>query len=305
MPFLSFVPHVKSSGMTVELDPKGDKITCPAFGLYSSPVKYSTMRHIVLDLTSLAYQPKSREGSARPTKHETFALMAKKSAYPAHSQELDGHEDDKPVVRSDRTTFLKMKMINLRCNQHLRSEKVKSESAAIRRVPTRYGEDKDHQSGEIHLPHWNRMRQELRVSDQEKSQALAKNSDRETLHNNIKKLLDVRSLKDLHQKHYHVSSAQFKKSTDRLDIPGKVYDLYQHMVKTCPFCNPTEPRPDSLRVSGLRAEEFRDLIFLDHGSTEIGDQTHWISDCFGWCYFALNSISMKEYLSSRGHLKTS
>ena len=44
-------------------------------------------------------------------------------------------------------------------------------------------------------------------------------------------------------------------------------------MKTCPFCNSTKPRPDRSRVSGLRAEEFGNLIFLDHGSTTIGDET--------------------------------
>ena len=55
---ISFSSQMKYSGMKIELDPKGDKITCPAFGLYSSPAEYSTMGHIVLDLTSLAYQTK-------------------------------------------------------------------------------------------------------------------------------------------------------------------------------------------------------------------------------------------------------
>ena len=50
-------------------------------GLYSSPVEYSTMGHIVLDLTSLTYQPKSRERSARPTKHVTFCSNRKKSQH--------------------------------------------------------------------------------------------------------------------------------------------------------------------------------------------------------------------------------
>ena len=47
----------------------------------------------------------------------------------------------------------------------------------------------------------------------------------------------------------------------------------QHLVKTCPFCSLMKPRPDRSRVSGLSAEELGDLIFLDHGSTKIGDQT--------------------------------
>ena len=70
-----------------------------------------------------------------------------------------------------------------------------------------------------------------------------------------------------------MSSAQFKKRTTHFDIPGEVYDLYQHVVKTCPFCNSKKPRPDRPRVSGLRAEEFGDLIFLDHGSSKIGNHT--------------------------------
>ena len=57
------LPQTENLGTTNDLDPKRDKITCPAFGLYSSPAEHSTMGHIVLELTSLAYQPttKSRE----------------------------------------------------------------------------------------------------------------------------------------------------------------------------------------------------------------------------------------------------
>ena len=73
------------------------QITCHAIGLYTSPVQHSTMGHIVLDLTSLVCQPKSRERSDRPTKHVTFALSEGKSG-------LDDDEDDKPLVRSNRTT---------------------------------------------------------------------------------------------------------------------------------------------------------------------------------------------------------
>ena len=70
-----------------------------------------------------------------------------------------------------------------------------------------------------------------------------------------------------------MSTAQFKKRTTQLDIPGRIYDLCQHVVKTCPFCNSVKPRPERSRVSGLRAEEFGDLIFLDHGSAKIEDKT--------------------------------
>ena len=36
VPILFSLPQMKILGMTVELDPKGDKIKCPTFGLYSS-----------------------------------------------------------------------------------------------------------------------------------------------------------------------------------------------------------------------------------------------------------------------------
>ena len=59
----------------------------------------------VLDLTSLAYQPESRGRSARSKRHVTFALSEQKSAYPAHTRDLDEDEDDddEPLVCPERT----------------------------------------------------------------------------------------------------------------------------------------------------------------------------------------------------------
>ena len=79
-------------------------MTCPAKDLYSYPIDYSTMEHSKWDLTSLAYQPKSRERLVRPTKHVTFALSQRKSANPARVQELDDDEGDKTLVRLHITT---------------------------------------------------------------------------------------------------------------------------------------------------------------------------------------------------------
>ena len=38
-----FPSQMKNLGMTVEFDPKGDKFSCSALGLYSSPDEHSTM----------------------------------------------------------------------------------------------------------------------------------------------------------------------------------------------------------------------------------------------------------------------
>ena len=103
MPILFSFSQMKNLGTTIELDPKGDKIACPASGLYSSPAEHSTMDHVALDLTNLAYQPttKSREQSGRPERHVTFAMSERRPAYPAHAPDMDKDkdEDDKPPVR--------------------------------------------------------------------------------------------------------------------------------------------------------------------------------------------------------------
>ena len=120
------------------------------------------------------------------------------------------------------------------------------------------------------------LEQDVSGTSRERSEdawSLGKNSDGEALQNIVNKLSDVGNLKNLHLKHEHMYSAQFKKRSTHLDIAWKVYDLYQHVVNTCPLCNSTKPRPDRSRVSGLRADEYGDLIFLDHGSPQVGDKT--------------------------------
>ena len=66
-----------------------------------------------------------------------------------------------------------------------------------------------------------------------------------------------------------MSTTQFKKSTTHLDFIGRIYVFYQHVVKTCPFCNSIKSRLERSRVSGLRAKEFGDLIFFNHGSAKM------------------------------------
>ena len=267
---------MKKLGMTIELDPKGDKITCPAFGLHSSPAEYSTMVHIVLDLTSLAYPPKSRERSAHQKRHVTFALSEQKSSYPAHAREnLMKMMTIKPLVRPDRSFVSEDEDDEPLVQPSSRKEpaKEKREAAAERSIPAPLRRRKG-------FPVWRDppapLEQDVSGNSRERSEEvsiLCRVPDGEALRNIIHKLSDERNLRELHLKHYHMSTAPFKKRTTYLNIPGKVYDLYQHVVKTCPFCISTKPRPDRSRVSGIRAEEFGDPIFLDHGSTKNGDKT--------------------------------
>ena len=213
---------------------KGAKITCPAFGLYSSPFEKSTMGHIPLDLTTLAYQPKSREPSSRLAKYVTFALSQRKSAYPARVQKLDDDEDDKPLVRSDCTTVSHEEDEDDKPLVQPPSAR-KRGSSAIRRVPTPL---RRRNGPPVWWDPFATLEQDVSGTSKERSQdvsSLGKKTDSEALLKIINQLLDVRNLKDFHLKHYHMSSAQFKKRTTHLDNLGKVHDLYQHVVKTCPF----------------------------------------------------------------------
>ena len=72
----------------------------------------------------------------------------------------------------------------------------------------------------------------------------------------------------------------FKKRTTHLDFPGNFVTFYQAVVKTCLLCNSVIPRPERSRVSGLRAEEFGDLIFVDSVGKDWRHNFR-ISDCFG------------------------
>ena len=47
VPILFSLPQMRNLGMTIGLDPQGDKVTCPAFGLFLSPAEYFTMGHCV------------------------------------------------------------------------------------------------------------------------------------------------------------------------------------------------------------------------------------------------------------------
>ena len=91
---------------------------------------------IVLDLTSLAYQPKSCERSAHPKRHVTSALWEQKLAYPADTRELDEDEVDKLRVRPERIAISDNKDDKLWVQPTSRKEPVQEqrESAAARRV---------------------------------------------------------------------------------------------------------------------------------------------------------------------------
>ena len=161
VPMLFSFSQMKNLGIAIELDPQGDKITCPPFGLHSSPAEHSTMGHIVLDLTNLAYQPttKSCEQPGHPKRHVTFAMSERRPAYPAHAPDMDEDEDedegedDKPHVRPA-------------SRNELAEEKRDPDTDDADLLTFECEKEEDHRYGRTQLLQWNTRFQKTRASEQ-------------------------------------------------------------------------------------------------------------------------------------------
>ena len=159
--------------------------------------------------------------------------------------------------------ILKTRMINLSCSLHQEKHQMKEnrESAPARRNPTQVRIRKGPQAWQDPSA---KLEQEVSGDSRERSEEVSicgSKPDGEALRSIVNKLSNKRHLRDLDLKHYHMSTAQFKKRTTHLDIPGRIYDLYKHVVKTCPFCNSTKPRHDRSRMNGFRASNLDNSSF--------------------------------------------
>ena len=67
-----------------------------------------------------------------------------------------------------------------------------------------------------------------------------------------------------------MSLPNFKARTSMLEIPKRIYDMYDDVVKSCESCGKFEQAPERSRVSGYRANVSGDIWFLDHVDVTIG-----------------------------------
>jgi hypothetical protein len=61
-----------------------------------------------------------------------------------------------------------------------------------------------------------------------------------------------------------MSPLQFKKRTSQLAIPDEIYEKYDKVCKQCKICSSAVKAPPRSHVSGMRSENFGDLVFVDH-----------------------------------------
>jgi hypothetical protein len=77
----------------------------------------------------------------------------------------------------------------------------------------------------------------------------------------------------LHVKHYHMSPTQFRKRTSQLALPDAVYEKYEKVCKGCTVCATPKQAPSRSRISGIRAVNFGDIIFVDHAELKFDKGT--------------------------------
>jgi hypothetical protein len=61
----------------------------------------------------------------------------------------------------------------------------------------------------------------------------------------------------------------FKHRTSALKLPREIIDKYDKILKTCEHCQKKQVRPARSNISGLRANNFGDLIFVDHAEVKM------------------------------------
>ena len=89
--------QMKNFGTTIELDPKGDKITCPAFGLCSSPAEHSAMGHCVgIDESCVSANDQVAWATRSPKETCNLCHVRAKTNISSSCTE---DEDDQPLVR--------------------------------------------------------------------------------------------------------------------------------------------------------------------------------------------------------------
>ena len=182
---------------------------------FSSPAECPTMGHIVLDLTSLAYQPTTK-ASDRPgnqRRHVSFSISERKRAYPAHTRPhmekitnflcivtmpfISEEEDTQPHVRpTTRKEPLEEGRDQATDDEDL-APLVPSRPSRPPQAAQRQKKTGTTSMAGIQLLYWNKGCQGTRASEQRIPQFWTKKSESEALRNMFNKLSDERNLKDL------------------------------------------------------------------------------------------------------------
>jgi len=88
------------------------------------------------------------------------------------------------------------------------------------------------------------------------------------------KLRDPVKLMKLHLKHYLHDAKSIQETNFSIQLPEEIHRLHQETSERCDGCNEGAPAPSRSRVTGLRADSFGHLIFVDHAKVRHNDELY-------------------------------
>ena len=90
------------------------------------------------------------------------------------------------------------------------------------------------------------------------------------------RLSEPQELKKLHLQHHHMTTDQLRFRTRALHLPKSTYDLFDKIRSECEVCQAAKQAPTGSKTSGLRADTFGDMTFIDHCQLPLGSGEHII-----------------------------
>ena len=92
-----------------------------------------------------------------------------------------------------------------------------------------------------------------------------------------KRLSNPEELKKLHLQHHHMTTDQFRFRTRSPHLPKSTIDLFDKIRSECEDCQAAKQAPSRSKTSGLRADTFGDMTFIDHCQVPLGtgENTSW------------------------------
>ena len=91
-----------------------------------------------------------------------------------------------------------------------------------------------------------------------------------------KRLSIPEELKKLHLQHHHMTTDQFRFRTRALNLPKSTFDLFDKIRSESEVCQAAKHAPSRSKTSGLRADTFGDMTFIDHCQVPLGTGEHII-----------------------------
>jgi hypothetical protein len=280
VPLLLSLPQMRNLRFTIELSPEAVYVRSPAFGNKRVLMKSSTSNHIVLDLCGIEGLP--RNLSRIITNPDTNLN------YPSFLSGVDDTQDSKPAHAAGADQEEKKV-------EPAHAEGTEHAHAAEDEEPGEEAPEAEEPAAPpAPVPVARRLRKKVRIAPDAEVPGLESNpSDAAPpppkpsegdatkeqgiippalarLHARLSKEVE---LYKLHVKHYRMSPTQFRKRTSQLALPDAVYEKYEKVCKGCSVCATPKQAPSRSRISGIRAVNFGDIIFVDHAELKFDKGT--------------------------------